>query len=262
MTAAVADEKRIDIGRVLSETIGVLRRNLGSFTLIGAVAALPALPVFGVLARNAATVADPGESALAGLTIMGLYLEPLPVLVAGALAWFALSAAAYGALNYGTLRDLDGRPTRLPELLMAGVRTFVPMALITTLTTLGMLLGLMLLLVPGVILMLMWYVALPANISERLGILASLARSAELTRNNRLMILVLFIIIVAVSWVVARLAEALATSIAAGQAAALTQVIAAALTTPFSTVIGAVLFVELRRIKEGGGPGGLAAYFD
>ncbi|WP_165187586.1 hypothetical protein [Caulobacter soli] len=52
-------------------------------------------------------------------------------------------------------------------------------------TSLGILAGFVLLIIPGIILSLAWFVAVPAMVSERLGVLESIRRSNKLTGEAR-----------------------------------------------------------------------------
>ena len=52
--------------------------------------------------------------------------------------------------------------------------------------TLGILVGLMLLIVPGLILMVMWYVAVPVCVVERAGPIGSLGRSQRAHQGSSL----------------------------------------------------------------------------
>lgn len=52
-------------------------------------------------------------------------------------------------------------------------------------TGLGIALGLLLLIIPGIVLMLRWYVAVPCAVLERTGVSESMARSKYLTRGHQ-----------------------------------------------------------------------------
>lgn len=66
---------------------------------------------------------------------------------------------------------------------------------VSILANLGVLLGFMLLIVPGLLLMVRWALATPVVIRENLGTTAALRRSAELTKGNRWRILGLALLI-------------------------------------------------------------------
>jgi hypothetical protein len=69
------------------------------------------------------------------------------------------------------------------------------------LSGLGILAGLILLIVPGVILYVMWSVAAPALVEERLGPVEALGRSRELTRGARWKVFGLLLVVTVISWI-------------------------------------------------------------
>src|SRR5262249_32668675 len=88
-------------------------------------------------------------------------------------------------LTYASVQALRGRQVSIGECLSQGVRR-LPVAFgAGILAYLGILAGSVLLLVPGLILITMWSVALPATTVERTGVIASLSRSSALTRGRR-----------------------------------------------------------------------------
>ena len=72
-----------------------------------------------------------------------------------------------------------------------------PVLLICILFSLGMMVSFTLLVIPGVILTVIWWVVIPAAVIERPGILRSFGRSLELTKGHRWKILAAFLLIVA-----------------------------------------------------------------
>jgi hypothetical protein len=64
------------------------------------------------------------------------------------------------------------------------VRVTWPVILLSLLAFVGVVLGLVLLVVPGVLLALAWAVALPVLINEKLGVIASLKRSSQLSAGS------------------------------------------------------------------------------
>jgi hypothetical protein len=59
-----------------------------------------------------------------------------------------------------------------------------PVVLLSLIAFIGVVLGLVLLVIPGVLLALAWAVALPVLINEKLGVIASLKRSSELSSGS------------------------------------------------------------------------------
>lgn len=76
-----------------------------------------------------------------------------------------------------------------------GARWFFPALLINILSTLGVGLGLVLLIIPGIFLALSWCLALPAAVDRNLGAVEALSESFKLTDGHRLSLLLLFLIL-------------------------------------------------------------------
>ncbi len=96
-----------------------------------------------------------------------------------------LNTIAQTMILFGALQLLRGDPVRLSEALHKTLARIVPLLGCATLYWLGFLGGLLLLVVAGIILGIMWSVALAACALERLGPIDSLRRSARLTAGRR-----------------------------------------------------------------------------
>lgn len=241
--------RKLDLGRVFGDTFGVIRRQAGP--LLIATFLLNFLPT---LARSyfiAASVQTPGASVSAfatGVQATNLLLS-IPLYVAACfLAAFQLLLA---------INDLDHRETAIGDALrMAAGRTF-PILLLSLLIGFGVGLGFVLLVVPGVILSLMWAVALPALVTDSRGT-AALGRSRTLTRGNRWRILGLVVIALLVLLVVLGIAFGIGAALAFGGTGArlpaltLTS-IASSVFSLCITVGSAALYVQLRELKGAGG---------
>jgi hypothetical protein len=78
----------------------------------------------------------------------------------------------------------DGREPRLVPIARQGLRVLPVVAAATIISWLGIALGFLLLIVPGVILLLRWYVVAQAAAIEHEGWLPALRRSRQLTAGN------------------------------------------------------------------------------
>ncbi len=234
------------IGRVFSDTFSVLGRNLTMY--IGLALIFSGIPTFlyqlwaGLQAENA--FADPTaaqlDTALGGLVYLAIYM--------------VLGSVLQAALIRATIEDLNGQQPTFGDALSRGFAVLLPIIGLSLLWTIGVGIGMALLIVPGVYLLLRWSAAVPALVNERRGVFESFARSAELTKGNRWPILGLFVILAIVVWV---LQLALGVVLAVGMSA-LGTVVASALASLVSTVTStimsialAVSYVELRFVKEG-----------
>jgi hypothetical protein len=109
----------------------------------------------------------------------------------------------------------------------------------------------------------------PSFVIEQRGVFASFERSAELTRGSRGAIFglfVLYFVAVLVVELVLGVFSNVTNVVTIGSFSPLTRLVVLPLIQVVNALIGgtgvAVLYVELRRIKDGVGPRGLAAIFD
>ena len=276
MAAGVASAASFDIGRVISRLFGVLGRNLVSFVLlsvllVGAPTAVVSLIQLSYLAPAHAGV------------LLGILVSPLRLTMGlGAfLVSVAANAVLQGAIIHGTVSDLAGRRASFGESLGAGMRLFLPLVVIGVIDAVGIFLGAILFIVPGVILALAWSVAVPARVMEQVSIAGAFGRSVELTRRHRGAIFVLALLLFATGLIVQVLANA-ASGVGfgfGGAAAAMasrpgvgfgaymytTATVGLVVRTAMATLGSAgvaSLYFELRQVKEGVGAHELAAVFD
>ncbi|MFN3583843.1 glycerophosphoryl diester phosphodiesterase membrane domain-containing protein [Phenylobacterium sp.] len=248
--AAAVDTGKIDIGRVIRVLMEVLKRNFATFLLLALLLyGLPSAIVTLLRADDLRRFQD-GDFSHFG-----------PGLGLGWLVGLVTSAILQGALTYAAIEDLSGRRASISGSLTVGLRAFLPLIGIAVLAFVGLFVGYLLLVVPGVILTCMWMVTVPAFIAERTTILGAFGRSAELTRGNRWRILGALLL-----WICAAFVVSLVIGFLGGVAAFITggagdpanpaTVLTNAVTGSIGIVIGAaaaaVLYVELRKAREGG----------
>ena len=89
------------------------------------------------------------------------------------------------ALIYGAVRSLRGHKVGVGECLTEGVRRLPAAIAVGILAVLAYVLGVVLLIIPGLFLITLWAVAIPAAVVEKAGIGGSFVRSMELTRDRR-----------------------------------------------------------------------------
>jgi len=252
-TMAESGTGQLDLGLVIKELFAVLGRNIVTFLVLTVI--LVGIP-----------------SLLSGYMQMSLLghgrLFDWRATAVGLLAGLG-SLILQGTIIYGTVTDLNGKPASLSDCLSIGLRSFLPVLAIGILLGIAVGCGMVLLIVPGLMLLVAWAVTIPAYVVEQTGIFAAFGRSAELTRGNRWRIFGLFVLY----FVVLIIVEAVfglfgtASKLAAGGSISLvTAMVVTPLISIANGVIGAVgaavLYVELRRVRDGVGPQGLAAVFD
>ncbi len=235
-----------DMGRVLSRAFGAIGRNAALF--LGLAAILSGIPQL-----------------IAGLwrVDVGEFAGPVVIaaVVGGLLAWVG-SAVLQVAITRATISDLVGERPSFAGCLKAGFAMLLPMIGLTILQGLGIGLGFMLLLVPGIMLYVAWSVAVPAYVQERIGVVESFGRSRALTKGSRWKIFGLLL----VCWIVILILQAptgLLTA-AAQTPTSLSILITTAVGIVTSMVlctIQAAIYVELRDVKEGAAPSDLETIF-
>ena len=145
------------------------------------------------------------------------------------------------------VQDLeDGRRDEELSSLFAGVApVFWPLLAVAILAGLGIALGFVLLIVPGLILITIWAVVVPVCVLERPGVLASFGRSRELVRGQGWSVFGTLV----VTWLIAVGLAIVGALIAAplGDAAeAVVNWVVSALTLPLSGLVMSVLYFRLR----------------
>jgi hypothetical protein len=109
--------------------------------------------------------------------------------------------------------------------------------------------GLIFFIVPGVILALMWSVSLPSLVVEDKGVFDSMSRSSELTKDNRMRILGVILVVLAIYIVIAIVGALLTAAVPVLGIIAL--IVIGVLAYPYVAIISAVLFYRLRELKDG-----------
>ncbi|CAN5923633.1 hypothetical protein BH11MYX3_BH11MYX3_33540 [soil metagenome] len=167
-----------------------------------------------------------------------LYLVPLQLL---------LNALIAASLTYGVVRDLEGTRPSLRDCILIGLRRGFSVIGVAALSSLAIFGGMIALVVPGIIVSLMLYVAVPVAIVEQLGVTASLGRSRELTMGHKS---TLFGIVV-VTWLVIAGITELGKSLLGPDLQIVAILVANALTGSLTAVMAAVAYTDLRHAKDG-----------
>lgn len=271
MSMAAAASGKLDIGRVLGGTFKVAGRNIIPFAVLGLI--LAGLPTGVMTYFQAQAVASQASNIAAGsFPLNATYLTGAGV---GFLVAMVSMSVLQGALIYATVQDMNGQRASIPDALTTGLRNFLPLIGLSIVATFGLGLGAILLIVPFFILACMWCVAGPALIVDRTGVMGAFGRSAQLTKGNRWRIFGLFVVVwllLLVVGMVLGLASAASIYSTPGAlenpaAAALSplniviNIVQQTITGVLFTTLFSVLYVELRRAKEGLGAEGLAEIF-
>jgi hypothetical protein len=237
----------VSLGRIFGRAFGVMGHNplvvFGGALLF---AALPQLFTTGVLGTVRPAI---GDADYLGVTIL--------IAVVGGIAALIFSALVQGSIVVATLADSEGRQAGFGECIVTGLRRAVPLILVAIISGIGIGIGSVLLIVPGIILAVMWAVAAPAVVAENAGVFESLSRSRALTKGSRWKILGLYLVLVVVALLIAGASSVIFGSAAAARQAAflsgfsILNAIVNTITTAIWGTIQTSLYVELRDAKEG-----------
>lgn len=230
-TATQTGAGDVDIGQIFSRSFDILFRNLVKFLALNAIIFLPLLAYQLVFQR----------------TLGGGQLSTS----IGGILGFILAFVAQAAALYGAFQQMRQQPFEIGESLQKGLRRTGPVIGTAICAGLGTMLGLFLLVVPGLILLTMWYVALPACVLENVGPFEALSRSGFLTKGSRWKVFGIALVI----GILAMIATLVLTAVL-GFAIGWIGVIVASyisnvLVYSFGSVVAAVLYHDLRVAKEG-----------
>jgi hypothetical protein len=252
-TIAASEERSVSIGRIFSRAFGTIASNpLVTLGIAFAFGALPTLLLFylGTSLGTQIVTTLGGAAAIA----MALFSAVIAIV---------LSMITQGALVRATVAFSEGRKASFGESAMAGLVVAVPLFLLSLLSALGIGLGFLLLVVPGIMLYVRWAVSAPALVEERLGPIEALGRSGDLTDGVRWKVFGLLLVLMVLNW----LFSALVTLIAAlpsggpleiansGSPLTVTYmavtVISGTITSAVWGVVQSSLYIELRDWKDG-----------
>lgn len=173
-----ASRARFEIGRVLSTALGMIGANF--WRLYGALLAVwVAMTVvqyavrLGMSGYLAGPIAGPAFVIFSICTVVATLAQYV----------FSITVVVYAQLAHVR----EERPD-LKECLRQGLVLLLPATGLMTLMALGLMAAYVVFLIPAIILSLVWAVAVPTLVAERKGVFKAFARSADLTRDNRLAI--------------------------------------------------------------------------
>ena len=230
------------IGVVLSKTFNLLTQQFGKFALLTLVPLVPLL----------------------ALTLFALGRPPSPAafgalgVITGLLTFF-LGIVAQATTLYGAFQAMRGQSFTIGQSLQIGLGRAVPVVGVALLVGFAVGFATLLLIVPGLMVLCMYYVAIPVCVIERPGVMASASRSADLTRGYRWPIFGLILLVAIIAAVVGAVLTRLG---GGGIMGLLLHFVWQIVSTAFGAVLVAVVYHDLRVAKEGIDIESLANVFD
>jgi hypothetical protein len=148
------------------------------------------------------------------------------------------------------VRDIqDGRRDfTLGDLFASASRVIWPLVAVGILFGLGVFVGFILLIVPGLILLTIWAVVVPATVVERPGIIEAFGRSRELVRGNGWPVFGVLVILFLIQAAATAILVAIFIGIGDFAGYAIGSLIASTLLAPLTALAASVMYFELRRI--------------
>jgi MFS family permease len=210
----------------------------------------------------------PGEVIGSALEIYGAQVW---VLIPAAIAVFAILAVArviftgaagalvsilsiilttfYQGMVVELVRDVqDGRRDSSVGQLFGSVAPIVlPLIGLSLVVGLGVVVGFVLLIVPGIYLMTIWAVAAPSFVIERRGVFAAIGRSRELVKGHGWQVLGVIAVILVLALLTGIVVGELASGLGNG-GVAVVQWAATVIVSPFTALVSAVMYFSLRRL--------------
>jgi hypothetical protein len=227
------------VGRTLGDALTVLSQHFVPFIAIAALAGLPSL------AYRQLEHTRSGASAWI-LILLNLVVESL----------------CEAMILYGTFQALRGRPVRIGESIGVGLRYTIPVVIASLAIGVVTGIGFILLIVPGLIALTMFFVTEPAIVVERLGPFDGMGRSIDLTRGYRWPIFGLVFVVTIVSIVVGAIIGATLLHPETLLWYSIAVFVWEALARAYQSVLVAIVYHDLRVLKEGIDLDRIASVFD
>jgi hypothetical protein len=226
------------IGSVLNRTWWVFSRNFPAFFAVTAIASVPD-----------ALLSNAGQSR--SLAILGVFVSDV------------MRRLSQAAVLYGAFQDMRGNRVSLTQSFQVGLRRFFPIVGLAISAAFVTMLASILLVIPGVIVFMMLFVATPACVVEQLGPFDSMERSSQLTRGHRWKIFGMLLLLILPAIIVAGAFELIAELADGGFIVSVTcELIWSGILGAFYTVLVIATYHDLRVVKEGVDTAQISAVFE
>ncbi|MEM9710422.1 MAG: hypothetical protein AAF871_16745 [Pseudomonadota bacterium] len=264
MTAAAIEDRKmpLGVGNIISSAFSILFGNFFSVIILAFVPTLIGLVIQGALIGWSAMMGTGGPEDFASFSGVGYAISQVASLVIYGITVALMVQLAYDAKL--------GRPTRIGSYISPALRSAVPIAVLAFIMTILMIIGFLLLVIPGLWIYAVFSVMPAAVVIERVGF-GGLRRSAQLTKEYRWPIIGAMIL----AFIFLMVFGVIAVFIAGGLMAvlgslgslgiAMTVVVLAAIyaiTYGFAGILVALIYARLREIKEGVSVDQIASVFD
>lgn len=268
-TSMPAAKPSLGVSTILSESFSIYFRNFVPMSLVCLVPiVLSYLVSFALLGTpDPLEVAGDPDNPFAYYTENGV---PFLISMVFSIAVWGFIAAAMTSMAYDAK---VGKPVSVPQGFRAGLSNLVMVALVVVVVYIVFCVGLALLIVPGLWIMGLWFVIVPAIVVEKAGF-GALGRSGQLTKGYRWSLVGLALLFLLLAIVIGAVIGGVSTLLAftglSGGAGALNPLMIAAMLIngllsmvlyAISGALAALAYARLVEIKEGRGISALADVF-
>jgi hypothetical protein len=220
--------EKLDVGTVLQRVVDVYRSQFGLLIPAALIVFVPVAVLNGLIATGGGVLA---ALVAAALGIVGTY-------------WFQ------GMVVEATEDILDGRRDHTLGSLFASVTpVLLPLIGAGILAGIGVAIGFILIIVPGLFLLTIWAVVAPSIVAERKGVFEAFGRSRELVKGHGWQVFGVIVVLFLLQLVVGGIIQAIFRSASDSFASfAIADLVVRVLIGPLAALAAAVMFFELKRL--------------
>ena len=241
------NERTFSIGRIFSIAFGVMAHNpLVAFGVTLLLSALPGtLLTFGLAQMNFDMRDNNTFWGVIGSGLIGFMLS------------LVLRALVQGCLVRATIAESEGRKASLGECLGVAAARALPLIAVSMLFVIGVSVGLLLLIVPGIMFAIACAVVAPVVVEERVGVIEAFGRASVLTRGARWKIFGLALLVLILVWLLQAFAGMIAATMFRGgldpfsTAMIFFNIVIGTIVATFWSTVQTAMYVELRNWKDG-----------
>lgn len=219
----------LQTGVMLSRTFSIWLKNIGPFSLLALIISVPSFLWEQFLEGEP----DPGLVVVIGGTVLNWIV---PMLVSATIC-------------FSVFQQLAGRPGDIGKSVQVATSRIGNVLGTSFLAALATGIGYLLLVIPGMIISAMLFVAIPAAVVEQPGVVGALNRSAALTKGNRLTIFAMALLVGVMVMIPAIVLGLLMAG--AGIALSVATAILGAVFSSFTAVLQTVVYHDLRASRDG-----------